>query len=453
MKIKILSILLSAGLFFSCSDEIGNTHGQQQENETVTTTINLALAPINQITTRSASTSDEQGSGLLLTYNSAVQTKSVETEEEIERDNKVTDLWIVQYDQTTGEKLSQGYITDWEKVTNDKVTLYKVNVDFLVKNDNNNSFICFIANKGYSGTSWPNTLDEYKSLQHTYANEASVINGDKLIMTGVYTGPVPIDTNVQLERLAAKLALTIEYTEELDAQGFYIDKYQLIRVPTFGQYFNKSAASSLNEWIFPTRDEDNYNDYPLTEDNYINSGTRLVWYIPENRQGTNYQVTNEWYKTAINDPGYLETEISYATRIVLKGLHDNSNNITFTLFPGSNNTSDYNIIRNTYYDITAHISKLNSEDNRIVKYYDLTVIYYAEDAYGTDTYTIIEDWTEYYSNYGLVGTEIKLDNLHLLKGPLTYDSEPYKIEYNETISPNKEENVVRVYFKKSKILV
>lgn len=310
MKIKILSILLGAGLFFSCSDEIGNTPGQQQENETVTTTINLALEPIRQIETRSVSASDEQGSGLQVIYNAPVQTKAGELEEEME--NKITDLWVVQYDLATETKLSERYITDLEKVTNDKATQYKVSTDFLIKNSNNNSFICFIANKGNLGVSWPNTLNGYKSLQHSYADEASVTKDNKLIMTGVYTGPVPIDTDVQLQRLVAKLDLTVYYP---GSDILYIDDATLTSVPTIGQYYDESFSSW--NWIFPQIESVEYKQHEIYyAENTENNWTRFVWYMPENRRGINNNNTNQKDKIVKNDPSFSEG-ISYATCIKL----------------------------------------------------------------------------------------------------------------------------------------
>ena len=447
MKIKILSILLGISFFFSCSDEIGNTSGQQQENETITTGIRLALAPISQITTRSVSPSDEPGSGLQLINNKPVQTKASELEKE--KEDNITDLWVVQYDEVTGSKLKQIYITDLEKVIKGEETQYKVSIELV---DYDNSFICFIANRGNSGMSWPATLEGYKSMQHSYANEASVTNGNKLIMTGIYTGPVPIDADVQLQRLAAKLSLTLNYSDEFEsAYGFYIQSAQLINVPAFGQYFDESTSSTSNEWIFPGRENGNHIDYPLIVDGNpenIYSGTRFVWYMPENRQGQNNLITNQKNKTPENDPGYLDTGTSYASRIVLEGRY-NDNKIRFTLLPGSNNTNDYNIIRNTHYDMTANIENIRNDDKRIEVYYDLYVEYWLEDSYGSGQYTRENNSSHSFSDYGTAGTKIKQEEIESYinkDAPWGYSFS--EIKWVDEISSDKDENIIKVYFNK-----
>lgn len=441
MNTKIISILLGASFFFSCSEEI-DTSGQQQEKEKITTTIRLAVPRSSQITTRTASSPDESESGLQLIYNEPVQTKAEELTDE--RESEITNLWVLQYDEESGRMISQNYITDLTEIEDNQYKVYEVDVN--VVNSDHDLVFCFIANLGETDIfkTWP-PLSEYQSMTHRFEDEESVTSGDQLIMTGTYWGPVPIDEKIPLERLVSKLALTVNYPSL--TESFTVDSVQLVSVPVFGQYHNESWYGG--DWIFPEREIENYIDYPLyAPEGGIANETRLVWYMPENRQGRAY-INNAVEKTAEHDPSFAVTGTSLATRIVLHGTH-NGTRIKITLYPGNNSTSDYNIIRNCNYNMTADIRRLEyGYDKRIEKYYPLKVEYYIQ--YGGRGHTFLTE--DIIPNFALSGTifdpedERIIDSITKFRSTYRPDQFDEKLtQYIEMISSNEEENVIRFYF-------
>lgn len=88
-------------------------------------------------------------------------------------------------------------------------------------------------------------------------------------------------------------------------------------------------------------------------------GTTYTFYLPENQRGkgTNAGV----------DPK-LKGGITNATYIELSGsISDNTGprSVVFTVYPGTDNYNDYNLIRNTYYTYDVTLASLSTTDTRV----------------------------------------------------------------------------------------
>ena len=435
MRIKSLSILIGACFFFSCSNE-SEVPVLQQEKEKITTTFRLTIPPSSQITSRVVSSSDKSESGLRLIYNEPVETKATELDDE--KEFEITDLWVLQYDEYSKMMVSQTYVTALNKTINGTTVQYEINADLV---DCDLPVIYFVANLNDPNAfkTWP-SLDVYLSMRHYFNDEESVTEGNRLIMTGSCWGLPSKGDKIRLQRLVSKLALTVNYSNL--SESFSIESAQLVSVPAFGQYSDEGSWDY--NWIFPEREYNNYIDYPLhTSTNGITSGTRLVWYMPENRQGRysgSYVLQQQ--KTASHDPSYIAVGTSLATRIILNGTYNGKKTI-ITLYPGRDVYTDYNIIRDCSYEMTATITKLASNDERIKIYYPLKVEYYVWDN-NDEIFNIAQ--IDMFNDFGPVGTSIDPDIFNYKFNSPQYQYKEIEFANGGIISSNEDDNVVRLYF-------
>lgn len=110
------------------------------------------------------------------------------------------------------------------------------------------------------------------------------------------------------------------------------------------------------------------------------SGTELTWYVPENMSGTVAGMTT--YKRgnytsistpAIKVPGkamYIEIKGNYKPNGAAAG--DEASAVTYQVYLGSNNTTNFDVARNKQYKITAAIKGINLTDNRVIIGEDLS---------------------------------------------------------------------------------
>ena len=82
-----------------------------------------------------------------------------------------------------------------------------------------------------------------------------------------------------------------------------------------------------------------------------------IFYLPENLQGVVSKITDQRDKNLQNAP-------DRATCILIEGDKD-GRAIYYRIYPGENNTSDFNIRRNRHYTINATIQGENILDTRV----------------------------------------------------------------------------------------
>jgi len=219
-----------------------------------------------------------------------------------------------------------------------------------------------------------------------------------------------------------------------------------------------------NNQLFPETLGLNFMDYEpdwaLPAGSGLAAGTfpsnfSLSWHVPENIRGAAASglITGQKNKYYLNDPAYIDGR-SLSTHIVLKGtyfdaIQDELGLITLTLYPGLDNLSDFNIVRNTKYEMTATISQLDADDNRIAYYWGpfVTYIYYYYDYY----YGYLPFAKDYDKNV-TVGSSIVPDQarLDLLQNhiPDFYGTPPsgYVSSGATTVNVDNRLNIVHVYY-------
>ena len=215
--------------------------------------------------------------------------------------------------------------------------------------------------------------------------------------------------------------------------------------------------------------------YPaVTNSTGFNSNTdyTFTWYVPENRRGENPSVTRQQDKWKDNDPSIQEGGYSAAMRIEIKGYYaiyslsrsamtgsvhsapgylaadipKGTQEVVFNLHPGQNNTTDYNVTRNTAYNIRANITAIKDDAPRIEVHPTATYRYSYADG-SNNLFPLGEDY-----DYSLsVGDPIPLDNAILnAKKDLVPDSGNYKDGVAEnattTVSMNGNRNIVNIVY-------
>lgn len=159
------------------------------------------------------------------------------------------------------------------------------------------------------------------------------------------------------ERLFAKLSLKVEYDD-------YIKKYFTVSV-------NSVRVVNMANSVSPFDSSLNYPEdvVPAEADFAIRPepNGKYLLYIPENRQGTLLPGNNKpsgKNESAILSSGhhperctYIEASVSYSSTFGVSG------KVLYRFYPGNDNTSNFDLVRNTGYDITMslHGSSLGIE--------------------------------------------------------------------------------------------
>ena len=94
------------------------------------------------------------------------------------------------------------------------------------------------------------------------------------------------------------------------------------------------------------------------------TGETYHWYLPENARG-NGTATSQYEKNADTAPS---GQGSYCTYIEIKGYFKSAElvtAVTYNIYLGGNNTTDYNILRNRNYTVTTTIQGIDRADTRI----------------------------------------------------------------------------------------
>lgn len=95
---------------------------------------------------------------------------------------------------------------------------------------------------------------------------------------------------------------------------------------------------------------------------HLDGNVELNWYVPENARGQNMAVTSQYEKTEANAPDLYCTYIEIRGYYLANGLVDA---VRYRIYLGENNSTDFNIIRNTDYLVTATIRGKERIDFRI----------------------------------------------------------------------------------------
>lgn len=169
--------------------------------------------------------------------------------------------------------------------------------------------------------------------------------------------PLAADTEMQvsgsasvtlrLRRLVSKLALSIDVVPALQG-ALTVESVQLLSVPDRCLYFADNRTS----------DPASLTDYP--EQSVSGTSFSRDYYLPENMAGVNSSVASERQKDKAHAP-------SGASWLRIKGRH-NDRPVTYSVYLGANNTTDFNVGRNTLQHLNITLSGSEPTDLRVSRF-------------------------------------------------------------------------------------
>lgn len=367
---KTMPILTAVLLFIGCSKDAGQgtvPDGPEPEGEKVELSFDLA-------TPKFPSALSLPAAGL--------------TEEQ---ENAVNNVWVLQFDASGNLVLNEYYDT----FTVVSATEKKVSVALFKYAS---STLYFVANVGSEllKSLQPLTLSAFETRTLGFTDWVSTVQTNGLPMVGVYTGSTmeaPSEA-IKLIRMVSRIEFTctVDLTSKeinlgggkvLPADQLSLSRVQITNAASKVQYKAHTLTKSGDLMVCPVYPAnavagdlaDNYVHYD--EDTSV-AGKKtftLVWYLPENLKGAVAGLT-ETTKGPSNAPAgstcieisgdyttsrYVTDEESGAEKLVTE-----IKDVTYCIYPGQNNTTDFNLIRNYSYKIGTTINGIDNTDTRVV---------------------------------------------------------------------------------------
>lgn len=364
-----MPILTALLLFIGCSKDAGQSpvpDGPDPEDGKVEMTFDLAVPKLVSSTSLPASGLTE------------------------EQENAVNNLWVLQFD-ANGNLLLNEYYDTFTVVSE---TERKVNVALFKYAS---STIYFVANVGaeHFKSLQPVTLGTFETQTLDFSDWAGTVATNGLPMVGVYTGSTmetPSEA-IKLIRLVSRVAFTCTVDlvskdislgggKVLPADQLSLSRVQITNAASKVQYKAHTLNKSGDLMVCPTYPAnatagdlaDNYLHYDEDTSVAGKATFTLVWYLPENLKGAVAGLT-ETTKGPANAPaGSTCIEISgdYTTsRYVtnesgVEELVTEIKDVTYCIYPGQNETTDFNLIRNYSYKVGTTIKGIDNTDTRVV---------------------------------------------------------------------------------------
>lgn len=492
MKKNIVFVLaLLLPLLSACSREQTAGGNIPDENGLIRAEFSFKAERPRNIAVRATEAVPDENGGIQMIVNNAPATRegSLTTDQE----DAIHNVWALQFG-GDGKFLRRELVTNPQQTVDDAGIRYRVKVRLYIQDD---CTVYFVANR--PGIDWQSsliagqtTLDEFKNSTLGMNTESDVIVDDAIPMAGYYEGPVPntVNTVVDMTRLVAKIVFTMNYASTLtDNSTLNISSVQLVNVPVIARYHN--GAIDDPDWRYPdAADPDilsKLTDYTaVTKSGGFGANTdhTFTWYVPENRRGENPSIGRQQDKWKGNDPSIEECGYSTSMRIVMKGWYLKyivsvnsfrsdpgistphggtspggnpggrpplgAKDIKINLHPGRNITTDYNVIRNSVYNIRANIPSIKDDDPRVELNPVVTYRYYYENP-------DVEDAMVFLGSKQVttlaVGAQIPKDQtvLDAKKGLIPANGHTYMdgttASTATTVSSDDSKNIIDIYYK------
>lgn len=193
-----------------------------------------------------------------------------------------------------------------------------------------------------------------KSMVYSLTNWDDLGKGTNLLMTGsmksvnIKAGAQTLATSLALTRMVARVELKIKVKE---SSGITITDYSVKNIPSRSYYIARASEDAVQAATAAHWKESGV---------IAASGATSVsktFYMFENRRGTK-SISAQKDKTTANAP-------AKATYVVIHGLVG-AVTVTWTVYLGENNTSDFNIKRNGNYTYNITLNDIAATDTRVV---------------------------------------------------------------------------------------
>ncbi len=262
-----------------------------------------------------------------------------------ENENKINDIWIFQFDASTGQKLIENpiYLEEKEDMPLD---LSDLPVKLAVNASGEKSIIYVVANTG--SDQWGNNSDftQLSKLEEATLPSAGPIRVGGLIPMGGYVQEiVTVGSKIEVPviRMYAKLEIDVAVNiSNMDLENFTVNNIpQVCQIGTKYNNETKEAgadySNAITDWA-----EDIFSDKQAT------------LYVPENIQGIRVNTGNK----NLVAPRFALEIIARLKGEIETGFQENR---SYTVYPGENTINDFNIKRNHIYNITLNINSLGTE--------------------------------------------------------------------------------------------
>ncbi len=284
-------------------------------------------------------------------------------------EDAINSVWVAQF--ADGKIIKGPTYYDSTQIGSDKTVEAELDTEesnvYVVANVPEDLFSSFDPKEG--------TEDKFKAATIKYTSEIKCDGTSNFLpMVGV-KGVTASDTQITVPMTRAVARIDFTLTHDAATQDLVLTDCWLEYVPNNSLIEAKDAAATR---VYPTNPaaDNQFFGHDATDDklkfiygkqasfSLTKGGTKeITWYVPENLAGQNSNIEAAKYKGAKTAPD------KYAMRIVVKGTctykGEANTEVSFTIYPGQNATTDFNVQRNYVYTVTSTIKGLNLTDNRV----------------------------------------------------------------------------------------
>lgn len=344
-------IVCTVALFASCQEDV--TEGKKQyPQEKVSMGFALQAGGMSQPEYgRAASTRSVGKDGLEVTFGPKPGTRAVET---LPIESVMKDLMVMQFDGEGDDAALMGTPQYFPQYDAEPATM-----SFIASKGDRHT-IYFVANGGkdLGPDITGKTLGDFKRMVHDIPVEIKLVEGQGVLMTGAWVGPISNDADVKeviLTRAMAKISFHL--TNNLPGDR-YIQSVSVENVPASVNYTGLTDNTLANQLYYPTKTYDG-------EDKYI-------WYIPEN-----LNTAQEKSTYVMITVGIRTSTMVYPCRIYLNSTDDNP---------------DYTLKRNHSYGVSVTLRGTSSIEGEL-----LVDCHYVRGDVQVETEAVVEsdaDWID-----------------------------------------------------------
>lgn len=371
MRSFLISAVLAIGtIAVSCSKSGLETPPVPPKPNGTPVEVSLSTAPLETplTMTPSAKAARASGGGALTVDYDVPDSKSV-TPLTSDQEQKINDLWVIQFDKATGTLVGQPYYATPEQIAQNGTA---VSFEAKLTTASTPQVVYFVANTNSPSTFTASNCGTVTAMESVFRRlsaeyKPTAAGGLPMLAAQEYAviaSGTPL-TGATLRRLVAKVVL--RYRVSPDFAGFTLTGVRMRNVPTTMWY----AAEKSGAVDFPAKNvtygSESHFDYPaedLSKAEADGQYMTFTWYVPENLRKSVTAAADEIERVLANTDGM-------ATYIEISGNFKSPRKcerLAYRILLGDvqNDVDDYNVRRNRVYTATVTLEGRNAADKRVM---------------------------------------------------------------------------------------